>query len=319
MSLLRIGQRGEHRGGAVEVRDLLLLEELPDAVPADRAQAHVAAADRGHAPSRAPPVAMEHRERPQVDGVGPVLGVEHLPEAVQIGAPVGVHHALGLPGGPRGVVDRDRGQLVLDRPVQRLVGSALEQVLVAGALGRFRNARLGSGVGDGDDLPDRLELVLHRGDDRAQLRVDHQQLGARVLADVAHLLTCQARVDGHQHRSRQRNREVRDQQLGDVRAQVGHAIAGLDPRRLQRAGETRGFAGELAIGHAAITVDDRHLVGVHLGRALQEPQRRQRRVRHGGHEDSSRTLERRRLVRAGDLTRAGATVVFPLRAWAFRG
>ena len=104
-----------------------------------------------------------------------------------------------------------------------------------------------------------------------------------MVTDVAHLLGRQARVDGHQNRSRQRNCEVRDQQLGDVRAQVGHAVARLDPRRLQRAGEASGFAGEIAIGHAAIAVDDRHLVGVHLGGTLQETQRRQRGVRHGGH------------------------------------
>jgi hypothetical protein len=48
-----------------------------------------------------------------------------------------------------------------------------------------------------------------------------------------------------------------DQQLGDVRAQVGHAIARLDPRRLQRPREAGAFAGELAISRAAITVNDR--------------------------------------------------------------
>ena len=257
-------------------------KQLPDAVAAHRAQADVAAADGGHAPRRAPAVAMEHRERPQIDRVGGVLGVQDLPEAVQVGAPVGVDDALRLPGGPRRVVDRDRVQLVLDRPVQRLVGSTLEQVGIAGA-GRLGVVNLGHGVGDRDDLPDRLELVLQWGDDRAQLRVDHQQLGAGVLTDVANLLSRQTRVDGHQHRSRQRNGKVRDQQLGDVRAHVGHAIARLDPRRVQRAGEASGFAGKIAIGRAAIAVDDRHLVGVHLGRSLQETQRRQRGVRQRGH------------------------------------
>ena len=76
---------------------------------------------------------------------------------------------------------------------------------------------------------------------------------------------------------------MRDQQLRDVRAEVGHPVARLDPRRLQCPGETSGLAGELAIGRAAVTVDDRHPVGVHLGGALQETQRRQVAVRHGGH------------------------------------
>jgi hypothetical protein len=296
------------------VRDLLLLQEPPDGVAAHRAQAHVAAADGGHAPSRAPPVAMEHRERPQVDGLRAVLRVQDLPEAVQIRAPVGVDDALGLPGGPRRVVDRDRRQLVLDRPGQRLVGPTLEQVGIAGPAGRLGVIHLGHRVGDRDDLPDRRELVPERGDDRAQLRVDHQQLGPGVLTDVAHLLSRQTGVDGHQNRSRQRNCKVRDQQLGDVRAQVGHAIARLDPRRLQRLREASGLAGEIAIDRAAIAVDDRHLVGIHLGGTLQETQRRQRGVRHGGHRGTPLlwTLERRPLLRRAATVVAHAALASPL-------
>ena len=61
---------------------------------------------------------------------------------------------------------------------------------------------------------------------------------------------------------------MRDQQLGDVRAQVGDAIARLDPRRLQRPSEAGGFSGELPVCRATVAVDDRHLVGEHLGGTL---------------------------------------------------
>ena len=43
-----------------------------------------------------------------------MLGVDDLTERVQVGAPVGVHHALGRAGRAGGVVDRYRRELVLD-------------------------------------------------------------------------------------------------------------------------------------------------------------------------------------------------------------
>ena len=48
--------------------------------------------------------------------------------------------------------------------------------------------------------------------------------------------------------------------------------------------------GEIAIGRAAITVDDRHLAGEHLGGTLQETQRRQLAVRQRGHGGDSSPL-----------------------------
>ncbi len=108
-------------------------------------------------------------------------------------------------------------------------------------------------------------MALHRIDDRSQLRVDHQQLGPRVVADVAHLLRCQARVDRDQDRPRKWNGEMCDQQLGDVRTQVCHAVARTDTRRLEGAGEASGFEREIPIRDAPVAVDDRHFVRIDLG------------------------------------------------------
>ena len=76
---------------------------------------------------------------------------------------------------------------------------------------------------------------------------------------------------------------MRDQELGDVRTQVCHTVARIDPRRLQGTGKASGFGREIAIGGSPVTVDDRHLVRINLGGALQEAQRGQRAVRDGGH------------------------------------
>src|SRR3984885_2841022 len=102
----------------------------------------MAAADSGNSPGRAPPIAMEHGKRPQVDGVGAVLGVKQLTKAVQIRAPMRIHDALGLSCGSRRVVDRDRRELVLDRPLHREVRSTLEQVWVPRAARNLGNVVL---------------------------------------------------------------------------------------------------------------------------------------------------------------------------------
>ena len=70
----RVGPRRvqDHRddgGRTVEVGDALGVDQLPDRVAADLAQAHLGAADRDQRPARAPAVAVEHRQRPQVDAV----------------------------------------------------------------------------------------------------------------------------------------------------------------------------------------------------------------------------------------------------------
>ena len=250
-------------------------QELPDPVGPDRSQAHVAPADRGDAPGRAPAVAVEHRQRPEVHGARAVLRVDHLAQRVEVGAAVGVDDALGPAGRARGVVDRDRVQLVLHRPRQRVVRAALEQV----GVGRPRLVAARPLIGHGDDLAHRREPVRDRVERRPQLLVDHEQLRAGVVADVGDFLRGEAGVDRDEHRAGERHGEVRHQQLDGVHAQVRHAIAGLDAAGLQRPRRAGGLTGEVAVGQAARAVHDRRFLGEDLGRALEEAQRGQGRHR----------------------------------------
>jgi len=100
----------------------VFLDEVPDDLSADLAQADVRPADPGQRPLGAPAVAVEHRQRPQIDAVLVEGRVDDLSEAVQVGAAVGVDHTLGFAGGAGGVVDRDRCQLILDRPLEGVGG-----------------------------------------------------------------------------------------------------------------------------------------------------------------------------------------------------
>ena len=119
-------------------------------------------------------------------------------------------------------------------------------VACSAAPGRGRSER----VGHRDDLATVCSVVQHGGQRRQVLRVDHQQLRAGVIADVADLLGGQPGVDRHQDRPGQRDAEVGDQHLRDVRAHVGHPVPALDaggPQRVRQPGRLRA---ELAVARA---------------------------------------------------------------------
>ena len=272
----RVHDRGDDGRRAVEVGDPVLVDERPDRVAADLAQADVGAADRGDRPGRAPAVAVEHRQRPQVDARRVVVRVHDLAQRVQVRAAVVVLHALGAPGGAARVVDADRRALVVDLPRQvvALVATG-QQVVPRRAVDRRARVRA-LRVDEGDDLPDRLQRVGDRVDGGAQGRVDHQDRGPGVVEDVAHLLARQARVHRDEHRPAQRHPEVRDEHLRHVRQQARDAVAGPDAARAQPARQALGVAGELGVGVARRPVDDRDLVRVDRGRPAQERERRER-------------------------------------------
>ena len=190
------GDQRQYRRRAVEMGHPLVVEELPDHVGAYRPQAHVRGADRGDRPRCAPSVAVEHRQRPQVDALRVQPLVDDLAQRVEVRAAVGVHHALGRAGRPRGVVDRDQALLVVDRPGQRLIRAAFQE-LVVGEVRERGGVRWGraEGIVDGHDQRDAPQPVQHRGQRGQVLGVDHQQRRPGVVADVADLLRGEPGVD----------------------------------------------------------------------------------------------------------------------------
>ena len=277
--LRRSQDRRDDRRRAVEVRDAVLGDQPPDHVPAHLAQADVGAADRGDGPRRAPPVAVEHRQRPQVDAVERVAGVHHLAERVQVRPAVRVLHALGPARRAGRVVDRDAARLVLDLPRQRRVPATGEQVLVGdAAAGAVAGA---SRVDHRDDLLDGLQPAGDRRHRRVQRRVHDQQLRPGVVEDVAHLLGGQPRVDRDEHRLRERHREVRHEHLGHVGQQVGDPVTALDAGAAQRVCHPRDLGGELLVRVPPLAVDDRRALGEDLRGAAQERQWSQRRIPDG--------------------------------------
>ncbi len=246
------------------------------------------AADGRDGPGEAPAVAVEHRERPQVDGPIAEAGVEDVAEGVEVGAPVRAHDALRPPGGARGVVDRDQLVLVLRRAALRSARvSGGEQVLV-------RIAR-GARVVDPDHLQRRQVEALQRPGER---RVDQQEPRARVAEDVADLGRGEANVDRHHHPAGEGHAEVRLEHRRRVRAQQRHAVAAREPGRAQGARQPPAAAGQLRVAVPARPVDDRRALGEDARRPVQEADRGELGAVDGaGHAAPSRSRRRRLTAR----------------------
>ncbi len=79
----------------------------------DAAQADMGAPGQRHRPGESPAIAVEHRQRPQIDAFRAEAEFEGERGGVEIGAAVMDHHALGIGGGARRVAQRDRRPFAL--------------------------------------------------------------------------------------------------------------------------------------------------------------------------------------------------------------
>ena len=215
-----------------------------------------------------------------------MAGVNDLAEAVQVSTPVRIDHALRAPGGPGGVVDRDRSKLIRDRPGQRLLCAPGQELGIGhqprlAARIRFRRRKLGV-LGD-HQLGHRLHVLGGRHCRRKERRVDNHDLRTRVTEDIGHLLGREPRVYRDEHRAGQRNREMRDEHLRQVRHQVGDPVARPDTARPQRSCHPLRLGCQLGVSEPPRAVDHSGLAGPYPSRPLQKRQRRQRRVRHRLH------------------------------------
>ena len=204
-----------------------------------------------------------------------------------------IDHALRAPGGPGGVVDRDRGKLVGDRPGQRLLRAPGQELGVThqprlAAQVRIRRRKLGV-LGD-HQLGHRLHVLGGRHCRRQELRVDNHDLRARVTEDVCHLLGREPGVYRDEHRAGQRDRVMRDEHLRQVRHQVRNPVTRPDTARPQRSCHPLRLGRQLAVGEPPRAVDHSGLAGPYSPRPFQERQRRHCRIRYRIHTDPPRDV-----------------------------
>ena len=254
---------------AVVVRHALVVDQVPDALRVHRAHGHVPRRHRGDGPREAPAVAVEHRQRPQVDRIGAQARHDHLVQRVQVRAAVGVLDPLGPARGPGGVVDRDRLLFMLQPAHRHHRRRGREELLV-----RVPGAAGACAADHGH--PGQLQ----RRGQRLQAGVQQQVPRATVGQDVPDLGAGQPVVDRDQDPASRRHPEMRLEHRRGVEQQRGNPISLAKTRRPQRVGQPPGPLREIPVAVPPPAVHDRDLLRVHVRRPAQEIDRVQLRPEH---------------------------------------
>ena len=232
------------------------------------------AGDDRQRPRKAPAVAVEHRQRPQIDRVPLHAAGDDVTHREQIGAAMMVDDALRIAGRPRRVVERDSVPLVIRHPPGEIGVAGVQEVLVfqiaeafAGA-GKFRvvivdDQRLCLGAS---------ERVFHH---LGKFAVDDEHPGLGMVEREGEDAGVEPRVEGVEHGAGHRHAVVRLDHGRRVGEHDRNRVAALDAAPRQRRCELFRARIELPVGRGAPAVDDRGHVRVDRCRARQEGQWRE--------------------------------------------
>ncbi len=274
--LRRVDQHVEHDRCTTHVGHGVLLDHGEDHRRVHLAQAHVGARGGGHAPGVGPAVAVEHRQRPQIDALLVDAEGEHLADGVQVCAAVVVHDTLGLTGRAGGVAQTDGLPFIGWRAVRVRARAFLEQRLVVFL--SEQPAAFEQRVVDIDNGRGIVHAPDGIGDGVRILAIGDQQLRLPVLENVGNAARIETVVERVEHRARHRHAEMRFEHCRHVRRHDRHGVARSDSPPRERAGELAAAFVELGVGESKIAVDDRGLFRVNGSGTLQEGDRRQRPV-----------------------------------------
>jgi hypothetical protein len=274
----RVHEHAVHDGRAAVVRDAIRLDRIDDRLRLDLAQAHVHAGPCRDRPRKAPAVAVEHRQRPQVDRVLAHVPFEDVGDRVHRRAAVVVHDAFRVAGRAARVIERDGvpfvgGQL----PGKRRI-AAREEVLVVDAADALHGAgeqRVRHVDGEQGRFPfAQRERLLHHA---SEFRVDDHGFRFTVVQHERDRLRIEARVERIEHGACHGDAEMRLDHRRRVRQHHGHRVALADAIARQGTGQALAARVHLAPGAAQVAVHDSEALRVDVGSALDERQRRQRR------------------------------------------
>ena len=260
---------------AAQMRDAVLGDEIVHRLGAHLAQADVDAGLDADRPRKTPAVAMEHRQRPQIDRVAAHVGGDDVADREEVGAAVVVDDALGVAGGARGVVERNGVPLVA-RPDPFVVRVALgdERLVVERAKPRAVAVVFGIVVVD-DHRLGLAELQRRRRHGR-ELAVDEQSLGLAVIKHEGDRRRVEAGVEGVEHCAAHWRAVMALEHRRRVGEHDGDRVAALETALGQRRAEPARTGVEFPIIAPERAVDDRQSVGEDVSGALEQRQRRQR-------------------------------------------
>ena len=176
----RIEERRHDEGRAREMRHLVVGDGVVDRLRPHRAQAHMGAGEERDRPGKAPAVAVEHRQRPQIDRVlaharGKRVGVTHQCRAAMM-----IDDALGVPGRAAGVVEGERVPFIVGHGPGE-VGVALRDEIFVVERAEPRPLDPAFEVAVVDQKRLHLDLLQRLGEHGAELGVADKHLGVGVV------------------------------------------------------------------------------------------------------------------------------------------
>ncbi len=129
--LIGRGQQCRHHDRrAAQMRDFVGDDGVVDRRGAHRAQADMGAGDDRERPRKAPAVAVEHRQRPQIDRVLAHGAGDDIGQRQQISAAMMIDHAFGVAGCARRIIERDRIPFVLRHQPGEIRIALAQKILV---------------------------------------------------------------------------------------------------------------------------------------------------------------------------------------------
>lgn len=274
----RVDQHRQHHRRGAEKTHAVTLDGVEDGGGLHPPQAHAGAGQRRHGPGKAPSIAMEHGQRPQIHRMWRHAARQHIAHRIEIRAAMVIQHALGVAGGARGVVEADVLPFIGGRFPVRIGGLGGQPSFV---LGIAQRAVIPGElpIFDAHRARRRVEQGQHVTHLLAVLAVEQQHRRAAVRQDESQRGRIQPRVERIEHRARHRHAEVRLVQRRRIRRQHRHHVAAFDapgPQRRRHApAAIPGGAPTLAERGA---MHERRARREHTGGPVQETQRRQRHV-----------------------------------------
>ena len=264
--LLLLGRRVEqgrhHDRRAAQMRDLVLGDGVVHRLGAHRAQTDMRAGHRRDRPGEAPAVAVEHRQRPEIDRPRSHPAGQHVVDREQMRAAVVIDHALRIAGGARGVVQRDGVPFVVRHRPGKIRIAVLDEILVfdcAEPLARAGKFRIVVVDDQRLHLAQRQRLLHHLG----EFAVGDQHLGVAVVELERDDGGVEPRVDGVEHRARHRHAVVAFEHRRRVGEHRRHRVAAADAALRQRRGKPARPRVELPVVPPQRPVHDRKLIGKH--------------------------------------------------------
>ena len=198
----------------------------------------------------------------------------------QMRAAMMIDDALGIAGGSRRIVQRDRVPFVVRRPPAKIGLAGSDERLVIAMAQPLRGV-VRRGTERVDDVDDEwLDLHLRQGraNRGSELGIRDQDFRPAMDKHESNGVGVEARIERIEHATDHRDAEVHLDHLGRVREHGGDGIAGAHARSMQRRGKLEATLVGLAPGDPSRPVDDRHLFRPDGGGPLDERQRRQRRM-----------------------------------------